>query len=59
MKDFIEFNDENYLWNSGHVFVYLNGELVENIFIDDTDKSADEIIEEMKEKYNIYKVIEK
>ena len=56
MKNYIEFDDTNYLWNSGHLNVYLNGELVESVFIDDyPDSTMDELFEHLAKKYNITK----
>jgi len=54
MKDYIEFDDSNYLWNSGFLCVYLNGEWIESVFIDDfPELSMDELFEQLSEKYNI------
>jgi hypothetical protein len=51
--NYIRFDETNYLWNSGTVYVYINNISVESIFVDDSDLSSDEIIELLKEKYNI------
>ena len=55
-RSYIEYLNVNPMWNSGHVIAVIKGKTVENIFVDDTDKSADELIDEMKLKYNINKV---
>jgi hypothetical protein len=54
MKNYIEFDDTNYLWNSGHLNVFVNGKQIESIFIDDfPDLDMDELFEQLAEKYNI------
>lgn len=55
-RSYIEYSNMNPMWNSGHVIVVIKGKTVEHIFVDDTDKSADELIDEMKSKYKISKV---
>jgi hypothetical protein len=55
-RSYIEYSNMNPLWNSGHVIVVKQGKIVEHIFVNDTEKSADELIDEMKVKYNINKV---
>lgn len=54
MKNYIEFDDTNYLWNSGHLIVFVNNEFVESVFIDDFPESnMDELFEQLSKKYNI------
>jgi len=66
-KTQIEYDNKNSMWNDGHILVYVKGELKEHIFVDDfmevnTDDDiwgAEDIIDKMKEKYAIDKVIRK
>lgn len=55
------------MWNDGHIHVYVKGECVESIFVDDFIEEnqdvendefwcADDIIDMLKEKYGIKKV---
>jgi len=54
MKNYIEFDDTNYLWNSGFLTVFIDGQFVESVFIDDfPDLDMDELFEQLAEKYNI------
>ena len=56
-KSYIEYDNKNSMWNNGHVHVYVKDELVESIFVDE-DNPYD-IIDRMKDKYSISKVITK
>lgn len=64
-KTQIEFDNTNGMWNSGSIMVYVNGKLKEHISVDDfletnTNEDidcADDIIDMMKEKYSIDKVV--
>lgn len=66
-KTYIEYNNINNVWNDGYISVYVKGDLKEQIFVDDfmeknTDEEisdVDDIIDKMKEKYHIDKVIYK
>lgn len=66
-NSYIEYDNQNSMWNNGHILVYKKGELKERIFVDDfvesnTDEDiwgADDIIDKMKQKYAISKVIRK
>lgn len=54
MKNYIEFDDTNYLWNSGFLTVFIDGQIVESVFIDDfPDLDMDELFEQLAEKHNI------
>ena len=44
------------MWNSGNVIAVINGQEVENVFVDDSDMSVDELIDDMKAKYKLDKV---
>ena len=62
---YIEYNNQNSQWSNGHISVYVAGELKEHICVDEfmeknTDEdiwSADDIIDKLKEKYGITKVL--
>jgi len=63
---YIEYNNINSQWNNGHLYVYVNGELKERIFVDEyLDEQKDnenvftvyDIIDIFKQKYGITKVI--
>lgn len=64
-KTYIEYDNRNSQWNDGWVSVYVKDELKEHISVDEfleenTDDNiycADDIIDIMKEKYNIDKVV--
>jgi len=54
MKNYIEFDDANYLWNSGFLTVFIDGQFVESIFIDDfPDLDMDELFKQLAKKYSI------
>lgn len=59
-KNYIEFDYSNSQWNSGTISVYIKGELIEYIFVDNDEggRNSYDIIESFKEKYNLTKVIE-
>jgi hypothetical protein len=63
MKNRIDYNNTNSMYNSGHINVYIDNKSVEYIFVDDFLEEnkdahcADDIIDLLKEKYNIQKVI--
>ena len=64
-EKYIEFNNRNNQWNNGYIYVYVNDIMVEFISVDDylennTNENiycSDDIIDLLKEKYNITKVI--
>ena len=64
-ENYIEFNNRNNQWNNGYIYVYVNDIMVEFISVDDylennTNENiycSDDIIDLLKEKYNITKVI--
>jgi len=64
-KTVIEYNNKNSQWNKGYVNVYVKGVLQELIGVDDflennTDEDVycvDDIIDQMKVKYSISKVV--
>lgn len=66
-KSYIEYYNINSMWNSGHIAVWVDGEFVELINVDDyLEHTTDEdiyspacIINMLKQKYNIKKVIRK
>ena len=68
-KTYIKYDNRNSQWNDGHVLVYVKDELKEQIFVDDYREKHEDIendvfidaysiIDEMKQKYGIEKVIE-
>ncbi len=63
-KTRIEYENRNSQWNSGHIMVYVKGELMEHIFVDEYLENnedmygVDDIIDLMKIKYGIKKVVE-
>ena len=58
-RNYIVYDIRNSMWNDGHIEVYKNKRLVEWIEVDDNVESVDDLIEELKEKYSIKKVIYK
>lgn len=65
-KTRIEYENRNSQWNSGHISVYVRGKLMEHIFVDEYLENnkhedvagVDDIIDLMKAKYGIRKVVE-
>lgn len=64
-KNYIEFNNSNYMWGPGHLSVVIDGKLKEHISISDECEKRGEtyldpydLIDELKEKYGITKVTE-
>ena len=68
-KTYIKYDNSNSQWNDGHVLVYVKDELKEQIFVDDYREKYEDIendvfidaysiIDEMKQKYGINKIIE-
>ena len=68
-KTYIKYDNINSQWNDGYVLVYIKDELKENISVDDYREkhqdidndifiSSSSIIEDMKQKYGIDKVVE-
>lgn len=67
-KTYIKYDNINSQWNDGYVLVYIKDELKEHISVDDYREkhqdidndifiSSSSIIEDMKQKYGIDKVI--
>lgn len=62
MKTYIEWNNINSMWNSGYIIVKLKGQIMENFSVDDhfeEEREYDvyELLDILKEKYKIDKVI--
>lgn len=63
-RNYIEYDNTNSMWNNGHIYVYKNKKIVKSIFVDDFLENADDedicgvddIIDMLKQKYNIKKV---
>ena len=57
-RSYIYYENVNPMWNDGTIYVYVGGNAIKQIFVNDDDNPYD-IIDNLKEEYKIKRVKEK